>query len=220
MWNMTLRVCLNRSAFLLFSLSREISPFFLHEHVLSLLVSKLFILSLHSLYKFHVSFFVFSHFNSLPPASLSLLLLLFNCDFHGYLTSRAYELMSRVAYRTLISNWIDRCFGQHLWNSVHSLSRENPRIPTNPLSGNQQPPLLWGEWIRSQILLEINAGIAAMLDSNWSYFPAPPRVHEGFFFWRYNSVPLIRRLSATAYTTCLFVTHIYGLFWAHIYARL
>ena len=85
MWNMTLRVCLNKSIFLLFSLSRELSPFLLHEHVLSLLVLKLFILSLHSLYKFHVSCFVFSHFNSLPPASLSLLLH-FNCDFHGYLT--------------------------------------------------------------------------------------------------------------------------------------
>ena len=35
--------------------------------------------------KFSVSCFVFSHFNSLPPASLSLLLH-FNCDFHGYLT--------------------------------------------------------------------------------------------------------------------------------------
>ena len=54
MWNMTLRVCLNRSVFLLFSLSRELSPFLFHEHVLSLLVSKLCILSLHSLYKFHV----------------------------------------------------------------------------------------------------------------------------------------------------------------------
>ena len=83
--NMTMRVCLNRSVFLLFSLSCELSPFLLHEHVLSLLVSKLCILSLHSLYKFHVSCFVFSHFNSLPPASLSLLLH-FNCDFHGYLT--------------------------------------------------------------------------------------------------------------------------------------
>ena len=82
---MTLRVCLNRSVFLLFSLSRELSPFLLHEHVLSLLVSKLFILSLHSLYKFHVSCFVFSHFNSLPPASLSLLLH-FDCDFRDYLT--------------------------------------------------------------------------------------------------------------------------------------
>ena len=62
---MTLRVCLNRSAFLLFSLSRELSLFLLHEHVnvLSLLVSKLFIRSLHLLYKFHVSCFVFSHFD-------------------------------------------------------------------------------------------------------------------------------------------------------------
>ena len=85
MWNMTLRVCLNRSVFLLFSLSRELSPFLLHEHILSLLVSKLCILSLHSLYKFHVSCFVFSHFNSLPPASLSSLLH-FNCDFYDHLT--------------------------------------------------------------------------------------------------------------------------------------
>ena len=85
MWNMTLRVCLNRSFFILFSLARELSPFLLHEHVLNLLVSKLFILSLHSLYKVHVSCFVFSHFNSLPPASLSLLLH-FNREFHDNLT--------------------------------------------------------------------------------------------------------------------------------------
>ena len=71
--------------FFLFSLSRELSPFLLHEHVLNLLVSKLFILSLHSLYKVHVSCFVFSHFNSLPPASLSLLLH-FNREFHDNLT--------------------------------------------------------------------------------------------------------------------------------------
>ena len=31
---------------------------------------------------------------------------------------------------------------------------------------------------------------------------------------------LVRRLSVTPYTTCLFLTHIYGLFCAHIYARL
>ena len=56
-----------------FSLARELSPFLLHEYVLSLLVSKLFILSLHSLNKFHVSCFIFLHLNNLPPASLSLL---------------------------------------------------------------------------------------------------------------------------------------------------
>ena len=82
---MTLKVCLNRRVFLRFSLARELSPFLFQEHVLSLLVSKLFILSLHSLYKFHISCFVFSHLNSLPPASLSLLLH-FNRDFHDYLT--------------------------------------------------------------------------------------------------------------------------------------
>ena len=68
-----------------FSLARELSPFLLHELVLSLLVSKLFIHSLHSLNKFHVSCFIFSHLNSLPAASLSLLLY-FNRDFHDYLT--------------------------------------------------------------------------------------------------------------------------------------
>ena len=45
-------------------------------------------------------------------------------------------------------------------------------------------------------------------------------VHVGVFCWRYNSVPLIQRLSVTPYTTCLFVKHIYGLFCAHIYAHL
>ena len=39
---------------------------------------------LYSLYKFHVSCFVFSHFNHLLPASHSSLLH-FNCDFHDYL---------------------------------------------------------------------------------------------------------------------------------------
>ena len=62
--------------------------------------------------------------------------------------SRAYE--SCFACRMLISNWIDRCFSQHLWNSAHSLSTDNPQIPTNPLSGSQRPPLLWGQWIRTK----------------------------------------------------------------------
>ena len=51
MWNVTLRVCLNRSVFLLFSLvSRELSPFLLHEHVLSLFSwNFIFFLSIHSI---------------------------------------------------------------------------------------------------------------------------------------------------------------------------
>ena len=62
------------------SLSRELSPFLHHEHVLSLLILKLLLVSLNSLYKFHVSCFVFSHFNSRPPLSL---LLHFNCSLPG-----------------------------------------------------------------------------------------------------------------------------------------
>ena len=85
--------------------------------------------------------------------------------------SRAYE--SCFACRTLISNWIDRCLGQHLRNSVHSLSTDNPRIPTNPLSGSQQPPATVRAMNKNQILLEMNAAIAVMLDSNWNYFSAP-----------------------------------------------
>ena len=77
---------LEQIVFFLFSLSRELSPFLLHKHVLSLLVSKLFILSLHSLYKFHVSCFVFSHFNTfhLPlfPCSSALIVIF----MHDYLT--------------------------------------------------------------------------------------------------------------------------------------
>ena len=49
---------LEQIGFLLFSLSRELSPFLHHEHVLSLLVSKLFILSLYSLYKFQIKILV------------------------------------------------------------------------------------------------------------------------------------------------------------------
>lgn len=36
------------------------------------------------------------------------------------------------------------CFGQHLRSNVHSIPSENPQLPTNPLLGSQQPPLLWG----------------------------------------------------------------------------
>ena len=55
------------------------------------LFSKLNILSLHLLYKFHVSCFVFSYFNRLVPASLSSLLHL-NREFHDYLTRSRLNL--------------------------------------------------------------------------------------------------------------------------------
>ena len=114
--------------------------------------------------------------------------------------SRAYE--SCFACRTLISNWIDRCFGQHLWNSVHSLSRDNPRIPTNPLSGSQQPPLLWGQWIRTKPCAKLTRSLWPCLIQSEVTF----QLHRtwGVFCWRYNSVPLIRPLSVTPYApACL-----------------
>ena len=85
MWDMTLRVCLNRSVFLLFSLSRGLafSPSRTRSRPPSL--EALYSFPPFTLYKFHVFCFIFSHFNSLPTASLSLLLHL-NCDFHGYPT--------------------------------------------------------------------------------------------------------------------------------------
>ena len=67
------------------------------------LFSKLYILSLYSLYKFHVSCFVFSHFNRLPPASLSSLLH-FNRDFHDYLTrSRSTCIKCPSKYESAIT---------------------------------------------------------------------------------------------------------------------
>ena len=132
-----------------------------------------------------------------------------------HITSRAYELY--FACRTLISNWIDRCFGQLLWNSVHNLSRDNPRIPTNPLSGSQQPPLLWGQWIRTQSSSKLPRALQPCLIQTKLLFSSI--VHEGVFCGRYNSVPLIWRLSVTAYTTCLFVTAYIWFFFVRIYMR-
>ena len=120
----------------------------------------------------------------------------------------AYE--SWLAGPTLISNWIDRCFGQHSSNnSVHSLSRDNPRIPTNPLSGSQQPPLLWRQWIRTKPCSKLRLCVIQ------TYFSAPSYMKE-FFAERYNLVPLIRQLSVTPYThACL--KRIYMGFFVRIY---
>ena len=130
--------------------------------------------------------------------------------------SRAYK--SCFACRTLISNWIDRCFGQHWWNSVHSLSRDNPRIPTNPLSGSRQPPLLWGQWIRTKPCSKLT----------WLLRPCLIQTEVTFQLHRTWRGFLLTVSFGASYTTtfcdpiyaCLFVTNIYGLFCAHIYARL
>ena len=64
-----------------------------------------------------------------------------------------------------------------------------------------------------QTLLEI----AAMLNSNWSYFSAPLYMKEFFAEW-YNLVPLIRQLSVTPYThACL--KRVYMGFFVRMYMR-
>ena len=118
--------------------------------------------------------------------------------------------------QTLISNWIDRCFGQHLWNSVHSLSRDNPRIPTNPLLGSQQPPLLWGQWIRTKACSKL---------TRWF------KLKLLFSFIVYEGVFLLKVYFGASYTTtfcdpvytCLFVTERIYSIWAlvvRIYSHL
>ena len=96
---MTLRVCLNRPVS---SLARDLSPFLLHEHVLRFLVSKLCILSLHSLYKFCI----------LTPASRLSLLLHFNSDFHGYLTRSRSTCIKCSSGINLLLVLKPRLFGQ------------------------------------------------------------------------------------------------------------
>ena len=55
------------------------------------LFSKHNILSLYSIYKFHVACFVFSHFNSLLPTPVSSILH-FNSEYHDYMTSSRFNL--------------------------------------------------------------------------------------------------------------------------------
>ena len=123
-----------------------------------------------------------------------------------HIITRAYE--SCFACRTLISNWIDRCFGQHLWNSVHSLSRDNPRIPTNPLSGSQQPPLLWGQWIRTKPCSKLTRPLRPCLIQTEVTFQLY-RTRRGVF-----ADGIIRWLLYDDFLwphTCLLLSHICGL---------
>ena len=55
------------------------------------LFSKHNILSLYSIYKFHVACFVFSHFNSLLPTPVSSILH-FNSEYHDYMTRSRFNL--------------------------------------------------------------------------------------------------------------------------------
>ena len=84
------------------------------------LFSELNILSLHSLNKFHVSCFVFSHFNHLLPASLSSLLH-FNRDFHDYLTRSRFNLHKMsLRYQFAISSQAPT-----IWNDIPLTVRDS-----------------------------------------------------------------------------------------------
>ena len=74
---MTLRVCLNTEIGFSSFLSRALIITFSPPRTRSKPPS------LEAFYHFPS---ILTDFNSLPPASLSLVLLHFNCDFHGYLT--------------------------------------------------------------------------------------------------------------------------------------
>ena len=74
----------------------------------------------HSLYKFHVSCFVFSHFNRLLPASLSSLLH-FNRDFHDYLTRSRFNLHKMsLRYQFAISSQAPT-----IWNDIPLTVRDS-----------------------------------------------------------------------------------------------
>ena len=96
----------------------ELSPFLLQELVLSLFSrSLIFFLSIHT---FHVSCFVFSHFNRLLPASLSSLLH-FNRDFHDYLTRSRFNLHKMsLRYQFAISSQAPT-----IWNDIPLTVRDN-----------------------------------------------------------------------------------------------
>ena len=81
-------------------------------------------LSLHSLYKFYVSCFVFLHFNCLLPASLSSLFH-FNYDFHLTRSHFNLQKMSLVRYQFAISSQ-----APIIWNEI-SLSIRNSLTTTN-----------------------------------------------------------------------------------------
>ena len=66
------------------------------------------------------------------------------------------------------------------WNSVHSLSRDNPRIPTNTLSGSQQPPLLWGQWLRTKFCSKLTRPLRPCLIQTEITFQLH-RTWRGFF---------------------------------------
>ena len=119
MCNMSLRVCLNRSVFLLFSLAREVSPFLLYEHVLSLLVSKLFIFSF-PIHSINSMFLVIEYSHTLIAFRLPLFPCssTINCDLHGYLTRFRSTCRKCPSGINLLLVLKPRLFGQEYPNDI------------------------------------------------------------------------------------------------------
>ena len=104
--------------------------------------------------------------------------------------SRAYE--SCFIYRTLISNSIDRCFGQLCEITSNKSVVGEPTTTTT----------VWGQLIRTKPCSKFTRPLRPCLIQTEITFQLH-RTWRGFC-WRYNLVPLIRRLSVTSYThACL-----------------
>ena len=74
--------------------------------------------------------------------------------------------------QTLIPNWIDRSVSQEtIYGFQQIRCRGEPTTTTTVRAMNE-----------NQTLLEIHAAIAAILDSNWSYFSAPSYMKEFFAY--------------------------------------
>ena len=80
--------------------------------------------------------FIFSHFNSLPPASLSLLLH-FNCDFHGYLTRSRSTCIKCPSGINLLLVLKPRLFGQGYPTDI-PLTVRNSQLTPLTLKRNQK----------------------------------------------------------------------------------
>ena len=77
------------------------------------LFSKHDILSLYSIYKFHVACFVFSHFNSLLPTPVSSILH-FNSEYHDHMTRSRFNLHKTCHKYQFAATWQTLI----IWNDI------------------------------------------------------------------------------------------------------
>ena len=84
------------------------------------LFSKHNILSLYSIYKFHVACFLFSHFNSLLPTPVSSILH-FNSEYHDYMTRSRFNLHKTCHKYQFAITWQ----APIIWNDIPLTVRNN-----------------------------------------------------------------------------------------------